>query len=116
MHLVDNSHGSQGPVQAQSDNNTTEGRTFTIQEARALLHSLREPVRALLNAHGGDGNLRVPLNHAGVLQVERKQKGSSNVFWVGPSPDLAKLPGTLEHTLQEAGSTLVACIVVLSLC
>ena len=107
MHLVDNSHASQGSTQAQYDNNMTEGRTFTVHEAIALLHSLREPVRALLNAQGGDGNLRVPLNYAGVLQVERKQKDSSNVFWVGPGPDLVKLPGTLEHTLQEVGSTLV---------
>jgi len=112
MHLVDN---SQGPTQAQPDSNTTEGRIFTVQEAVALLHSLREPVRALLNAQG-DGNLRVPLNYAGVLQEERKQKGSSNVFWVGPAPDLVKLPGTLEHTLQEVGSKLFARIMVLSLC
>lgn len=116
MHLADNSYGSQNPAQAQSGDNTTDGRVFTIQEALALLQSLREPVRALLNAAGGDGNLRVPLNHAGVLQVEKKQKGSSNVFWVGPSPDLVQLPGTLEHTLHEVGSTLIAYIMVLSLC
>ncbi len=112
MHLVDESHESQHPNQAQSDNNTTDERIFTIQEAIALLHSLREPVRALLNAPGGDGYLRVPLNYAGVLQVERKQNASSNVFWVGPSPDLVQLPGTLEHTLQDVGSTLVAYIMV----
>ena len=106
MHLVDDSHEYQHPNQIQSDNNTTEERIFTIQEAIALLHSLRGPVRALLNAPGGDGNLRVPLNYAGVLQVERKQKDLSNIFWVGPSPDLVQLPGTLEHTLQEVGSTL----------
>ena len=114
MHLVDNS--SRHPAQAQTDDNTTDGRVFTIQEAMALLHSLREPVRALLNAPGGDGNLRVPLNYAGVLQVERKQKGSSNVFWVGPSPDLVQLPGTLEHTLHEVGSTLITYIMVFSIC
>ena len=116
MHLADNSYGSQNPAQVQSGDNTTDGRIFTIQEALALLQSLREPVRALLNAPGGDGNLRVPLNYAGVLQVEKKQKGSSNVFWVGPSPDLVQLPGTLEHTLHEVGSTLIAYIMVLSLC
>jgi len=116
MHLVDEAHESQHPTQAQADNDTTEGRVFTIQEAIALLHSLREPVRALLNAQGGDGNLRVPLNHAGVLQVERIQKSSSNVFWVGPSPDLVRLPGTPEHTLQEVGSTLVTYTMVFSLC
>ena len=116
VHLVDSSHESQHPAQAQPDDNTTEGRIFTIQEAIALLHSLREPIRALLNAAGGDGNLRVPLNYAGVLQVEKKQKGSSNVFWVGPSPDLVRLPGTLEHTLSEVGSTLIAYIMVFYLC
>jgi len=112
MHLVDK---PRPPSQAQPDNNTTEGRSFTIQEAIALLHSLREPVRSLLNVQG-DGTLHVPLNYAGVLQEERKQKGSSNVFWVGPSPDLVKLPGTLEHTLQEVGSTLVVSVMTFSFC
>ena len=112
MHLVDKPHESQHPNRAQSDNNATEECIFTVQEAITLLHSLREPVRALLNAPGGDGNLRVPLNYAGVLQVERKHKDSSNVFWVGPSSDLVQLPGTLEHTLQDVGSTLVTYIMV----
>jgi len=104
MHLVDKPHRSQPPTQAQSNGGMANERIFTTQEAIALLHSLREPLRLLLKAQGGDGTLRVPLNYAGVLQVERWQKGSSNVFWVGPSPDLVKLPGTLEHTLQEVGN------------
>lgn len=117
MHLVDKPHEPQPPTlaQSQSDNDTTEGRTFTIQGAIALLHSLREPVRSLLNAQGGDGTLRVPLNYTGVLQVERKPKGSSNVFWVGPSPNLVKLPGTLEHTLQLIGGMLIVYTMVFSL-
>jgi len=116
MHLVDKPHQPQPPTQAQSGNDTTEGRTFTVQEAIDLLHTLHEPVRSLLNAQGGDGTLRVPLNYAGVLQVERRQKGSSNVFWVGPSPNLVKRPGTLEHTLQEVGSTFVVNAMASSLC
>ena len=115
MHLVEKPHESQPPTQEQSGNDTTEGRIFTVQEAIDLLHSLREPVRSLLTA-GGDGILRVPLNYAGVLQAERRQKGSSNVFWVGPSPNLVKQPGTLEHTLQEVGSTFVVSVIQSSLC
>jgi hypothetical protein len=116
MHLANKAQESQPPTQAQSDSEKTKGRIFTIQEALALLHSLREPVRSLLTAVGGDGTLHVPLNYAGVLQVERKQEDSSNVFWVGPSPDLVKLPGTLEHTLQEVGSTFVVDALVFFLC
>ena len=116
MHLVDRPHESQPPTQAQLDEGATSERIFTIQEAITLLHSLREPVRSLLKAQGGDGTLRVPLSYAGVLQAERKQKGSSNVFWAGPSPDLVKLPGTLEHTLQEVGSTFVVISMIFSLC
>ena len=110
MHLVREPHESQPPTQGQSGNNTTEGRIFTVQEAIDLLHSLREPVRSLLTA-GGDGTLRVPLNYAGVFRVSGNKKGSSNIFWVGPSPDLVKQPGTLEHTLQEVGSTFVVSVI-----
>jgi hypothetical protein len=116
MRLVEEPHASQPPTWTQSDSDTTKDRVFTIQGAIALLHSLREPIRSLLQAQGGDGALRVPLNYAGVLQTERKQKDSSNVFWVGPSPDLVELPGTLEHALQEVGSTFVVNTMVLSSC
>ena len=116
MHLAQKPHKSQPPTQTQQGNDTAEGRIFTVQEAIDLLHALREPVRSLLNAQGGDGTLRVPLNYASVLQTERRQKGSSNVFWVGPSPNLVKRPGTLEYTLQEVGSTFIVNFMTSSLC
>ena len=110
MQLVREPHESQPPTQKQWGNDTTEGRIFTVEEALDLLHSLREPIRSLLTA-GGDGTLRVPLNYTGVCRVSGKKEGSSNIFWVGPSPDLVKQPGTLEHTLQEVGSTFFASVI-----
>lgn len=76
----------------------------TVERAVALLRSLATPISEALSAGARHGILRVPLNHAGYLQPERKRSDLSNVLWVGPSPSEVRDPSTDAGVLHIVAS------------